>query len=129
MIHAEERAATYAAYLAIRSRINNRDLVDCSAPHVVGRHRLDRSRAPLGRLVRSPVLWERRVAIVATQAFIRAGEVAPTLRPAGSRLGDPEDLIHEASGWRLRDAIEHLPPTVRARYLAVRGAARRTVAS
>ncbi len=153
---AEERAATHAAYLANLSRISNWDLVDCSAPHVVGRHLLDRSRAPLDRLVRSPVLWERRVAIVATQAFIRAGEVAPTLRLAGRVLGDPEDLIHKASGWMLREAlqrdppavrafldthagtmprtmlryaIERLPPTVRARYLAVRGAARRPVAS
>lgn len=67
--------------------------------------------------------------MLATQAFIRAGEVAPTLRLAGCLLGGPEDLIHKASGWMLRYAIERPPATVRARYLAVRGAARRRVAS
>jgi 3-methyladenine DNA glycosylase AlkD len=100
-----ERDAIYSMYLRLAaSRVNNWDLVDSSAPHVVGRHLFERSRAPLFRLARSKSLWERRIAIIATQWFIRKGDVADTFRLAEVLLGDEHDLIHKAVGWMLREA-------------------------
>ena len=102
-----ERDRIYRLYLASTSRINNWDLVDVSAPHVVGAHLATRSRAPLDRLAQSGSLWERRIAIVATHWFIlRRGEIATTLRIAGALLDDPHDLIHKATGWMLREAAK-----------------------
>jgi 3-methyladenine DNA glycosylase AlkD len=68
-----ERHAIYGFYLANTARINNWDLVDASAPAIVGGWLHDRSRAPLRALAKSPSLWERRIAIVATAYFIRRG--------------------------------------------------------
>ena len=98
-----ERAAIYRLYLDSTDRINNWDLVDCSAPQVVGRHLLERSRAPLRRLARSKSLWERRIAIVATHRFIRNDEFEDTLAIADLLLHDEHDLIHKATGWMLRE--------------------------
>lgn len=138
------RQRVYDLYLASTDRVNNWDLVDLSAPNIVGTHLLDRSRAPLLRLARSRSLWERRIAIVATHAFIRRGEFDDTLRIADRLLADRHDLIHKAVGWMLREvgkrdraalesfltprcrvmprtmlryAIERFPPAVRRRYL------------
>ena len=97
------RAAIYRLYLASTARINNWDLVDASAPHVVGAHLEERSRKPLYRLAKSTSLWERRIAIVATQHFIRRNDVADTLAIARLLLGDKHDLIHKATGWMLRE--------------------------
>lgn len=93
----------YRLYLRRTDRINNWDLVDVSAPEVVGAHLLKRSRAPLHRLAKSRDLWERRIAIVATQELIRHGEFSDTLRIAVTLLHDPHDLIHKATGWMLRE--------------------------
>ncbi|MBU0621467.1 MAG: DNA alkylation repair protein [Gammaproteobacteria bacterium] len=90
-------------YLARTQRINNWDLVDISAPHIVGRHLQDRSRKVLHTLARSPMLWERRIAIIATFHFIRLGDFADTLRIAGILLHDEHDLMHKAVGWMLRE--------------------------
>jgi 3-methyladenine DNA glycosylase AlkD len=103
---ARSRAAIYRLYLASTRRINNWDLVDLSAPRVVGAYLEARSRAPLDRLARSKDLWERRIAIVATHWFIRNGEIGPTLRVATMLLDDPHDLIHKATGWMLREAAK-----------------------
>jgi len=100
---ADERDVLYALYLAKLHRINNWDLVDVSAEHVVGAHLRDRSRAPLTKLARSKVLWERRIAILATFHYIRRGEYDETLRIAKLLLHDPHDLIHKAVGWMLRE--------------------------
>jgi 3-methyladenine DNA glycosylase AlkD len=99
-----ERKRVYDAYLANTDRINNWDLVDASAPAVVGAYLAGRSRAPLTRLARSASLWERRIAIVATLYLIREGDLADTFRIADLLLDDPEDLIHKATGWMLREA-------------------------
>ena len=98
-----DRARLYRFYLDRTDRINNWDLVDLSAPNIVGAHLLDRSRTLLDRLARSRSLWERRIAIVATHAFIRQRQFDDTLRIADRLLGDPHDLIHKATGWMLRE--------------------------
>lgn len=107
-----EQVAIYRCYLAHTAYINNWDLVDASAPHIVGAHLEARRRAPLDRLARSPVLWERRIAIIATAYFIRRGELAPTLRLAGQLVHDPHDLIHKAVGWMLREVAKRDRPLV-----------------
>jgi len=90
-------------YLRNTKSINNWDLVDCSAPHVIGGFLMDKSRKPLFQLTQSKSLWERRIAIVSTQYFIRHGDFADTLAITGKLLNDEEDLIHKASGWMLRE--------------------------
>ncbi|GAB1233681.1 DNA alkylation repair protein [Ferrigenium sp. UT5] len=95
--------AAFGLYLRSTGRINNWDLVDVSAPHIVGRHLQHRSRAALDTLARSPSLWERRIAIVATLHFIRHNDFDCTLRLARLLLNDDHDLMHKAVGWMLRE--------------------------
>ncbi len=90
-------------YLSRKSRINNWDLVDSSAPYILGNHLLNANRAMLYRLARSKNLWDRRIAIIATAAFIREGEYSDTLNVAKILLDDTHDLIHKAVGWMLRE--------------------------
>jgi len=90
-------------YLDHAGWVNNWDLVDASAPHLVGHYLNDRAKDPLTRLAASGVLWERRMAIIATFHFIKQGDYDDTLRVARLLLGDPEDLIHKAVGWMLRE--------------------------
>ena len=97
------RAAIYRLYLKNLARINNWDLVDVSAPRIVGPHLENRSRKILFRLARSKNLWHRRVGILATFWFIRAGDFADALRLAELLLGDEHDLMHKAVGWMLRE--------------------------
>ncbi|MDO8425159.1 MAG: DNA alkylation repair protein [bacterium] len=101
---AREQRAVYQCYLHNTVRVNNWDLVDTSAYHIVGAYLLRRPRGVLARLARSPQLWERRIAIVATYAFIRHGQLTDTFRIAQILLRDPHDLIHKATGWMLREA-------------------------
>ncbi|HEU0015378.1 MAG TPA: DNA alkylation repair protein [Longimicrobium sp.] len=100
---AATREEIYRAYLANTRFINNWDLVDSSAPQIVGAFLGPDRIAPLLELARSESLWERRIAILATQHFIRQGVFEPTLRIAGMLLHDREDLIHKAVGWMLRE--------------------------
>lgn len=93
----------YDLYLANTDFINNWDLVDSSAPHIVGEYLMTRSRKPLYSLAKSKDLWERRISIIATQAFIRRNEFVDTLEIARLLLADREDLIHKAVGWMLRE--------------------------
>lgn len=99
----EARAAVAELYLRNLDRVNHWDLVDTSAPNILGPYLEERDRSLLDRLAASPSLWERRVAVMATFHFIRRGEFAPTLRLARRLLHDPEDLIHKAVGWMLRE--------------------------
>jgi 3-methyladenine DNA glycosylase AlkD len=139
------RRDIYRRYLANTKRINNWDLVDVSASAIVGVHLRERDRAPLLALARSELLWERRIAIIATFDFIRHDDFADTLRIAAMLLDDRHDLIHKATGWMLREvgkrdqvvlerflrkharrmprtmlryAIERFPQELRARYMA-----------
>jgi 3-methyladenine DNA glycosylase AlkD len=84
--------------------VNNWDLVDTSAPYIVGEHLKTRARHLLDQLAGSTILWERRVAIVATLALIKHGEPGDTFRIARKLLSDRHDLMHKAVGWALREA-------------------------
>ena len=113
------RREIYDFYLANTRFINNWDLVDASAEHIVGGWLRNRSKAALSRLARSSLLWERRIAIVATLEFIRAGELDDTFRIADLLMNDRHDLIHKATGWMLREAGKRDVNALR-RYLATR---------
>lgn len=97
------RAAIYRLYLASTARINNWDLVDSSAPQIVGRHLHGRGRTTLARLARSRSLWERRIAMLATFWSIGRNDHDDAIAIATMLLGDREDLIHKAVGWMLRE--------------------------
>jgi len=139
------REQIHRAYLEHTRYINNWDLVDASAEHIVGPHLEAREIALLERLARSDDIWERRIAIISTFHFIKRNEFAPTLKIARLLLEDSHDLIHKAVGWMLREvgkrdrevedvflrkhyrkmprtmlryAIERHPETLRKRYLA-----------
>lgn len=91
-------------YLANKTGVNNWDLVDSSAYHILGTWLLDKDRRLLYEMAKSPDIWERRIAIVATMAFIRAGQTTDTFKIAEVLLNDKEDLIQKAVGWLLREA-------------------------
>ncbi len=93
-----QRDAIFRLYLANTHRINNWDLVDVSAPRIVGAHVEGRGGALLKKLAKSKSLWERRIAML---AGARAGE---TFRIAKLLVDDEHDLIHKAVGWMLREA-------------------------
>ena len=90
-------------YLANTRHINNWDLVDLSAPQILGNYLLDNDRSVLFRLAKSGKIWERRISVMATFAFIRNGRFEDTLRIAEMLLHDDHDLIHKAVGWMLRE--------------------------
>jgi 3-methyladenine DNA glycosylase AlkD len=97
------RWVIYRLYLENTRHINNWDLVDASAEHIVGAFLIDRGRELLYQLARSRSIWERRIAILATFHFIKRNMFDETLRIAGILLTDKEDLIHKAVGWMLRE--------------------------
>jgi 3-methyladenine DNA glycosylase AlkD len=97
------RDTIHRAYLAHTRYINNWDLVDSSAGGIVGAHLDPRKIELLERLARSDDIWERRIAMVSTQHFIRGNEFRPTLKIARLLLNDSHDLIHKAVGWMLRE--------------------------
>ena len=101
----KERKVIYKFYLEHRAAANNWDLVDLSVYNIVGDYlcRYPKERKILYKLVKSKNIWDRRIAIVSTMAFIRQGETEDTLKLAAALLDDQEDLIHKASGWMLRE--------------------------
>ncbi|HLD14228.1 MAG TPA: DNA alkylation repair protein [Burkholderiales bacterium] len=98
-----EQSRIFRFYLRHLRQVNNWDLVDLSADKIVGAHLVGRSTAPLARLAQSRNVWERRIAIVATFAFIRIGRFRPTLALAQRLIPDRHDLIQKAVGWMLRE--------------------------
>ena len=141
--NAVERQVVFEAYLANLAQINNWDLVDSSAEHIVGAHVLATDLALLEQLAASDHLWSRRVAMLATLYHIKRREFAPALHIAARLLDDPHHLMHKAVGWMLREigkrhrttlvafldahwkvmprtavryAIEHFTPAARRRY-------------
>jgi 3-methyladenine DNA glycosylase AlkD len=102
-VDSQAQEKIYNLYLSNTRYINNWDLVDSSAGYIVGAYLLDRDRSPLVELARSSLLWERRIAIIATSYFIGQNQFAETLKIARVLLTDREDLIHKAVGWMLRE--------------------------
>lgn len=98
-----ERKKYYDFYLKNKEWINNWDLVDLSAPNIIGVFLLDKPRTVLIRLAKSNDLWERRIAILATFTFIRQNDFRDAIRIAKLLLKDERDLIHKAVGWMLRE--------------------------
>ena len=99
-----ERASIYQIYLNNTQYINNWDLVDSSAYHIVGAYLSDKDKQPLYKLSESDNLWERRIAIVSTFYLIRKHQFEETLNLSKRLLADKEDLIHKAVGWMLRES-------------------------
>ncbi|MEK6742433.1 MAG: DNA alkylation repair protein [Nitrospirota bacterium] len=99
----ELRKRIYTLYLKNTKYINNWDLVDLSAPKIVGPWLDGGSRSLLYRFVRSKNLWERRIAVLATFAYIRKSDFADALALAEMLLADCHDLMHKAVGWMLRE--------------------------
>lgn len=97
------RTDIYRLYLDNTRYINSWDLVDLTAPSIVGHFLSDRSRKPLYGLAKSPSLWDRRIAILATFYFVKQGDFEDTLAISKRLLNDKEDLIHKAVGWMLRE--------------------------
>ncbi|MGB0387773.1 MAG: DNA alkylation repair protein [Ardenticatenaceae bacterium] len=93
----------YDSYLRHTAFVNNWDLVDSSAHQIVGAHLMNRSKEPLYELAKSSLLWERRIAIMATFHYIKRYRFDETLKIAEMLLHDPENLIHKAVGWMLRE--------------------------
>jgi len=142
------RDRIYRLYLKRLPYINNWDLVDASAEYIVGGWLADKDKSILDRFTRSRHLWTRRVAMLATFHYIKAGKADDALRIAAALLDDRHDLIHKAVGWMLREvgkrvspaklraflkahvtamprtalryAIERFPPAERAKWLAIR---------
>lgn len=99
----KEKDRVYANYLKNTRYVNNWDLVDLTAPRIVGEHLLNRDKAALYILSRSASRWERRISIIATLAFIKRAEYDHALGIAKVLRDDQEDLIHKAVGWVLRE--------------------------
>jgi 3-methyladenine DNA glycosylase AlkD len=90
-------------YLANAKRVNNWDLVDTSAPYIIGDFLFDKNKSILYKLAKSNNLWEKRIAILATFAFIKRQQFFYALKIAEMLLTDKHDLIHKAVGWMLRE--------------------------
>lgn len=99
----QEKAAIYSRYLQNTDYINNWDIIDSSAPLVVGAYLHQRSHKILYKLAKSKSLWERRIAVMATFYFIKQKDFTTSLDIIELLLSDTEDLIHKASGWMLRE--------------------------
>lgn len=93
----------YDLYLGNTGYINNWDLVDLSAPNIVGAYLFTRNRKALYELAGSKSLWERRIAVLATFYFIKNNQFTDTIKISKILLKDKEDLIHKATGWMLRE--------------------------
>jgi len=139
------RDQVFTLYLANTRHVNNWDLVDLSAPQILGSSLPPADTTFLQTLAASPLLWERRIAILTTLAYIRQGKFVPTLELCQQLLADRHDLMHKACGWMLREvgkrdrkrlqeflqkraasmprtmlhyAIEHFSPAERQRFMA-----------
>ena len=98
------RKELFNLYLSQTKRINNWDLVDLSCRFIIGEYLLDKSRDILYHLAQSPLLWDNRIAIVSTYAFIRKGQLEDTYALSDLMMQHSHDLMHKAIGWMLREA-------------------------
>jgi 3-methyladenine DNA glycosylase AlkD len=111
----DERARITDLYLGARRHVDNWDLVDASAPYLLG----DADPALLDELAASSSVWDRRIAVMATFGAVRAGRHGPTLRLADRLLADPADLVQKAVGWMLRE-VGNRDPALAEEFLADR---------
>ena len=102
--NSSEQKKIYQLLLKNRKWVNNWNLVDSCAHWIIGAYLLNRDRSILTKLARSKNLWDRRLAVVSTFAFIRANDLAETFRLSKMLMNDEEDLMHKACGWMLREA-------------------------
>lgn len=101
----DERIEIVSFYLSQTERINNWDLVDLSAKDIVGEYLVDKEdRSVLYELADSSLLWDQRIAIISTFAFIRRGDLVDIFRLSEKLLKHKHDLMHKAIGWMLREA-------------------------
>lgn len=103
------RKELFNLYLSQTKRINNWDLVDLSCRFIIGEYLLDKSRDILYQLAQSSLLWDNRIAIVSTYAFIRKGQLEDTYALSDLMMQHPHDLMHKAIGWMLREAGKRNP--------------------
>ena len=103
------RKELFNLYLSQTERINNWDLVDLSCRFIIGEYLLDKSRDILYHLAQSPLLWDNRIAIVSTYAFIRKGQLEDTYALSDLMMQHSHDLMHKAIGWMLREAGKRNP--------------------
>ena len=103
------RKELFNLYLSQTKRINNWDLVDLSCRFIIGEYLLDKSRDILYQLAQSSLLWDNRIAIVSTYAFIRKGQLEDTYALSDLMMQHPHDLMHKAIGWMLREAGKRDP--------------------
>lgn len=103
------KEAIYNIYLNNTKHINNWDLVDVSAEHIVGAFLNEKDKAPLYKLAKSDLLWDRRIAIIATFHYIKLGKTEDTHKLAQLLLSDKHVLIHKAVGWMLREVGKRDP--------------------
>lgn len=99
----EDRTRIYDFYLSQTKQINNWDLVDLSAKDIVGEYLVDKKRSDLYKLADSSLLWDQRIAVIATFAFIRRNDHKDILLLSEKLLYHKHDLIHKAIGWMLRE--------------------------
>lgn len=99
----DEQEEIYHLYLSNTQYVNNWDLVDTSAHHIIGTYLENRDKSMLYDLSKSDSLWERRIAIMSTFYFIKKNQFSDTLHISEQLLSDQEDLIHKAVGWMLRE--------------------------
>jgi len=100
----QQRKELFDLFIRRHDRINNWDLVDRAAPHVVGGYLYDKPRDVLYQLAASRSTWERRTAIVSTAYFIRKGDLDDTFSLAELLVNDADDLVNKGTGWMLRAA-------------------------
>ena len=99
----KEKKKIFDFYLSNTKNINNWDLVDISAPKIVGKFLIDKEKNILYKLAKSKNLWEKRIAIIAAFTFIKNNDLKDTLKISRILLNDEHDLIHKAVGWMLRE--------------------------
>lgn len=99
----KQKEAIAKLYLANTKNVNNWDLVDLSAPKILGEYLLDKDRKILYTMAKSSLLWDRRIAVLSTFAFIAKKDFRDSLNIAELLLKDTHDLMHKAVGWMLRE--------------------------
>ena len=98
-----QRKKIFDFYIKHKKYINNWDLVDISAPHILGQWLINKDKEILYKLSKSLNLWDKRIAIISTLYFIRQNDFKDTLKICEILLNDKHDLIHKAAGWMLRE--------------------------